>query len=196
MTDAPAPHLRLDDQLCFAVYTAAHAFTRFYKPLLQTLGVTYPQYLVLLALWETDDLSVSAIGERLMLDSGTLSPLLKRLEAMGLVTRTRDPADERQVRITLTQQGKSLRAIAEGFPAQILAASNCSTDEIAALRDALFLLQRQLDGRAQDAHLAGGLSEANRACLPLSVTPAKAGAHSEGPPQAETLQRGCRPAPA
>ena len=148
MTNTPAPPLRLSEQLCFAVYSAAHAFTRFYKPLLGTLGVTYPQYLVLLALWETDELTVSAIGERLMLDSGTLSPLLKRLEAMGLVTRTRDPADERQVRVALTEKGRSLRTVAEGFPAQILEASHCSTDEIVALRDALFLLQRQLDGDA------------------------------------------------
>ena len=146
MTDTPSP-LRLNEQLCFAVYSAAHAFTRFYKPLLGALGVTYPQYLVLLTLWETDGLSVSSIGDRLTLDSGTLSPLLKRLETMGLVTRTRDPADERQVRVSLTEQGRTLRGIAEGFPAQILDASHCSTDEIAALREALFLLQRQLDSR-------------------------------------------------
>lgn len=150
MTDAPS-HLRLDEQLCFAVYSAAHAFTRFYKPLLGALGVTYPQYLVLLALWETDGLSVSAIGDRLRLDSGTLSPLLKRLEAMGLVTRNRDPADERQVRVSLTDKGLRLRSIAEGFPAQILDASHCSTDEIVALREALFQLQRQLDDRTQGA---------------------------------------------
>ena len=146
MTDA-APHLRLNQQLCFAVYSAAHAFTRFYKPLLGALGVTYPQYLVLLALWETDGVSVSAIGDKLLLDSGTLSPLLKRLEAMGLVNRTRDAADERQVRVSLTEKGRGLHSIAEGFPAQILDASHCSTDEIVALREALFLLQRQLDSR-------------------------------------------------
>src|SRR5947209_18661544 len=90
------PPLLLANQLCFAVYSTAHAFNRFYKPLLDRLGLTYPQYLVMLVLWEEDGMSVKAIGERLFLDSGTLTPLLKRLEAAGLAKRTRSSEDERQ----------------------------------------------------------------------------------------------------
>src|SRR4030095_8240519 len=96
--------LRLDNQICFAVYSTAHAFNRFYKPLLDKLGLTYPQYLVMLVLWEEDGLPVKEIGERLFLDSGTLTPLLKRLEAAGLVKRTRSKEDERQVIVALTTQ--------------------------------------------------------------------------------------------
>nr|MDH4412881.1 MarR family transcriptional regulator [Rhizobium sp.] len=101
--------LRLDKQLCFALYGAAHAFTRAYKPLLSPLGLTYPQYVVMMALWEEDDVAVKALGEKVGLDSGTLSPLLKRLEQVGYVSRRRDAADERQVFITLTAQGRALK---------------------------------------------------------------------------------------
>src|SRR5882762_7888585 len=100
---------RLDNQICFAVYSAAHAFNRIYKPLLDRLGLTYPRYLVMLVLWERDGVAVKEIGERLYLDSGTLTPLLKRLEQAGLVKRTRSTADERQVLISLTTQGESLK---------------------------------------------------------------------------------------
>lgn len=100
---------RLDNQLCFAVYAAAHAFGRAYRTLLTRYELTYPQYLVLLVLWETDGLSVREIGDRLFLDSGTLTPLLKRLEASGRVRRARDRADERQISIFLTPQGRALR---------------------------------------------------------------------------------------
>lgn len=137
--------LRLDQQLCFAVYSTAHAFTRFYRPLLKALGVTYPQYLVLMALWETDGQAVNEIGARLWLDSGTLTPLLKRLETMGLVTRRRDEGDERQVIVSLTLRGHSLEAAAATFPAQILAASNCSAAELDQMRRLLFGLREQLD---------------------------------------------------
>ena len=140
--------LRLDQQLCFAIYSATHAFTRFYKPLLAQLGVTYPQYLALLTLWEEDGLSVTAIGHRLALDSGTLTPMLKRLEALGLVTRTRSATDERQVLVRLTERGQSMRQVAEGFPTQILDASECSGDEIDALRRALLGLRQNLDKAA------------------------------------------------
>lgn len=101
--------LNLGTQLCFAVYSAAHAFGRVYKPLLDPLGLTYPQYLVMLVLWEKDGLTVKALGERLMLDSGTLTPLLKRLEKAGLVQRRRGAEDERQVIVTLSQAGLALR---------------------------------------------------------------------------------------
>src|SRR3954464_9290117 len=102
--------LKLDDQLCFSIYAAGHAFNRFYKPLLEPLGLTYPQYLVLLTLWEQDGLPLKAIGERLALDSGTLTPLLKRMEEAGLLTRVRDTTDERQVLVSLTPKGRRLRA--------------------------------------------------------------------------------------
>ena len=102
--------LRLDDQLCFALYSASHLMTRAYRPMLAAIGLTYPQYLAMLVLWEADDLTVGALGERLFLDSGTLTPLLKRLEALGHVERRRDPADERQVRVRLTESGRALEA--------------------------------------------------------------------------------------
>lgn len=140
--------LRLEQQLCFAVYSASHAFTRFYRPLLAELGVTYPQYLVLLTLWEQDGLSVSAIGERLLLDSGTLTPVLKRLAAIGLVERNRSPRDERQVLVTLTERGAALQQVAEGFPARILVASECSGEELDIIRRALLSLRGRLDRAA------------------------------------------------
>ncbi|MBV9995702.1 MAG: MarR family transcriptional regulator [Caulobacteraceae bacterium] len=101
--------LRLDLQLCFALYAASNLFTRFYRPLLEPLGLTYPQYVVMLALWEASPRTVGGLGKRLRLDSGTLSPLLRRLEAAGLVDRTRDPSDERRVIVSLTPQGVALR---------------------------------------------------------------------------------------
>lgn len=103
------PELLLENQLCFAVYSAAHAFTAAYKPLLDRIGVTYPQYLVLLVLWEADGSSVGEIGGKLNLDSGTLTPLLKRLEAQGFVSRNRDKNDERVVRVHLTARGRDAR---------------------------------------------------------------------------------------
>src|ERR1700751_5827437 len=115
--------LRLDNQICFAIYSTAHAFNRVYKPLLDRLGLTYPQYLVMLVLWEKDGVSVKDIGERLFLDSGTLTPLLKRLEAAQLIKRTRSKEDERQVLIALTAQGKALKEKARAVPHSILAAS-------------------------------------------------------------------------
>lgn len=115
--EAPrADPLMLDNQLCFAVYSASHAFARAYRPRLEALGLTYPQYLAMLVLWERDGVSVKAIGERLGLDSGTLTPLLKRLEAAGLVARARDTADERQVLVSLTAAGRELRGPAAGLP--------------------------------------------------------------------------------
>ncbi len=139
--------LRLEQQLCFAIYSASHAFTRFYKPLLAELGVTYPQYLALLILWEEDGISVTAIGDRLLLDSGTLTPVLKRLEALGLVSRSRSTADERQVLIRLTERGQALRRVAEGFGPKILDASGCSAQDLDTLRRTLLGL-RDSFGRA------------------------------------------------
>ena len=114
MGDKPMP--TIDQMLCFAVYSAGHAFTRFYKPRLDALDLTYPQYLVFLVLWEKDNLTVKTLGERLFLDSGTITPLVKRLEARGLLRRERDKQDERQVRIHLTEEGRALREKALAVP--------------------------------------------------------------------------------
>ena len=109
MTALPAPSVALDDQLCFALYAASRAVTARYRPMLDELGLTYPQYLVMMLLWETDHQTVGQLGSRLALDSGTLSPLLKRLTAAGLVTRHRRVEDERSVSIALTDEGRALR---------------------------------------------------------------------------------------
>ena len=127
------PRLLLDHQLCFALYSASLAMTKIYKPLLEPLGLTYPQYLVLLVLWEQAPMNVSAIGDRLTLDSGTLTPLLKRLEALGYVTRMRDAADERRVFVQLTAEGRKLKTRAAEIPPCLLAASHCSETELVSL---------------------------------------------------------------
>ncbi|WOH81748.1 MarR family transcriptional regulator [Bradyrhizobium sp. BEA-2-5] len=137
--------LRLDNQICFAVYSAAHAFNRVYKPLLDRLGLTYPQYLVMLVLWERDDVPVKDIGEKLFLDSGTLTPLLKRLEAAELIRRTRSTEDERVVLIALTPQGHVLREKARAVPQSILAASDCSVSELVAMKDEIVALRDRLN---------------------------------------------------
>jgi len=142
---AADPLLRLDNQICFAVYSAAHAFNRVYKPLLDRLGLTYPQYLVMLSLWERDGVAVKNIGERLYLDSGTLTPLLKRLEAAGLVKRTRSSEDERQVLIDLTPQGQALKEKARAVPQSILEASDCSVTELVALKSEIVSLRDRLN---------------------------------------------------
>ena len=137
--------LRLDNQICFAVYSAAHAFNRVYKPLLDRLGLTYPQYLVMLVLWERDNIPLKDIGERLFLDSGTLTPLLKRLEATDLVKRTRSTEDERQVLIELTRDGHALRERAKAVPQSILAASACSVGELVAMKNEIVALRDRLN---------------------------------------------------
>jgi DNA-binding MarR family transcriptional regulator len=136
----------LDVMLCFAIYGAAHAFTRAYKPLLEPLGLTYPQYLVMMALWAEDGQKVKALGDRLGLDSGTLSPLLKRLEQSGLVKRKRDAEDERQVKITLTPQGVELKERSAGVMEAIGKATGCSLEEVGMLRAALVGLKDRLEG--------------------------------------------------
>jgi DNA-binding MarR family transcriptional regulator len=138
-TPAPSPWeaLRLDNQLCFALYAASRAMVRMYLPLLDPLGLTYPQYLVMLVLWEDDGLTVKRLGERLYLDSGTLTPLLKRLEQAGFVSRRRSPADEREVRIALTEAGRALREPALGVPGQAFRTCDLGYSEAVALRDVL-----------------------------------------------------------
>jgi DNA-binding MarR family transcriptional regulator len=140
----PDDALKLGEFLCFAVYAASHAFNRVYKPLLDKLGLTYPQYLVMVLLWERDDQTVGNLGGKLSLESSTLTPLLKRLEALGHVKRSRDLADERQVRVQLTDKGRALREKALDIPRCILDASGLEVEEakrllteIAALRNAL-----------------------------------------------------------
>jgi len=137
--------LRLDNQICFAVYSAAHAFNRVYKPLLDRLGLTYPQYLVMLVLWERDGVPLKDIGERLFLDSGTLTPLLKRLEAAGFIKRTRNSDDERQVLIALTAQGQALKDKARSVPLSILDASSCSIAELSDVRNEIVALRDRLN---------------------------------------------------
>ena len=137
--------LQLDNQICFAIYSTAHAFNRVYKPLLDRLGLTYPQYLVMLVLWERDGVPVKDIGERLFLDSGTLTPLLKRLEAAQLLKRTRNTDDERQVLVALTPQGQALREKARAVPQGILASSACSVGELTALKNEIVALRDRLN---------------------------------------------------
>lgn len=136
--------LALDRQLCFALYAASLAMTKVYKPLLEPLGLTYPQYLVMLVLWETDGPTVSQLGDRLALDSGTLTPMLKRLEVLGFVQRQRDTADERRVLLHLTPQGRALRSRAAAVPPQLLQASQCSLAEVTALTSQLHALRQRL----------------------------------------------------
>jgi len=145
-TSSPLPEqaLLLDNQLCFALYSASLAMTKLYKPLLDALGLTYPQYLALLVLWERDGLTVSEIGERLSLDSGTLTPLLKRMEAAGLVSRLRDADDERRVLIQLTAAGRRLKAKAQHLPGCVLQAAQCDLAEVQALTRQVQALRQRL----------------------------------------------------
>lgn len=136
--------LALENQFCFALYSSSLALTKTYKPLLDKLGLTYPQYLVMLVLWEQDGLLVKDIGKLLFLDSGTLTPLLKRLETSGLLQRQRDDEDERQVRINLTQPGKELRNAALAIPEKILCASGQSKETLTELREQLSNLREAL----------------------------------------------------
>ncbi|MFE7775685.1 MarR family winged helix-turn-helix transcriptional regulator [Streptomyces sp. NPDC057445] len=130
----PAASLLLDDQLCFALYAAQRAVTAAYRPLLDELGLTYPQYLAMLVLWERGEIPVKDLAAALRLDYGTVSPLLKRLEAAGLVRRERSAADERSVRVVLSEEGEALRAPAGRVPAALLAYTGMGAEEIARLR--------------------------------------------------------------
>ena len=136
--------LQLDNQLCFALYSTSLAMTKIYKPLLDELGLTYPQYLAMLALWEKDGLMVSELGRRLYLDSGTLTPLLKRLETSGYISRIRALEDERRVYITLTSLGRKLKTRAAKIPGCILSASQCSLSELSDLTRQIQSLRQHL----------------------------------------------------
>ena len=141
------PLLQLDNQVCFALYSASLAMTKLYKPLLESIGLTYPQYLVMLVLWEQDGLTVSELGERLYLDSGTLTPLLTRRETGGNLRRERDAEDERRVRISLTEAGRALRDKAEAIPPCVLESSQCTLPELVALTGQLKTLRDRLNQR-------------------------------------------------
>ena len=143
-TDLAEDWLALDRQLCFALYSASLAMTRRYRPLLEPLGLTYPQYLVMLAMWQHDGRGVGELGEALSLDSGTLTPLLKRLEAAELVRRERSREDERRVEVHLTEAGAALREQAAAVPLQMAEAVGCSLDEIGALTRELHRLRHAL----------------------------------------------------
>jgi DNA-binding MarR family transcriptional regulator len=138
---------KLANQLCFAVYSTAHAFNRIYKPLLDPLGLTYPQYLVMLILWDEDEVTVKELGQRLHLDSGTLTPLLKRLEAAGLLTRRRSAADERRVVIALTEAGQELNQKAAAIPRELLCATGLDLAALARMREELVALRDRMVSR-------------------------------------------------
>jgi MarR family transcriptional regulator, organic hydroperoxide resistance regulator len=140
--------LLLDQQVCFALYAANLAMGKLYRKLLHALELTYPQYLVMLVLWERDGLTVSEIGERLYLDSATLTPLLKRLQAAGLLDRARSAEDERQVVITLTAAGRALKKRAGAVPNEVLCAAGCKVEDLRGLKRDLDRLRSHLSSEA------------------------------------------------
>jgi DNA-binding MarR family transcriptional regulator len=144
--DAPLASLPLDRMVCFALYSAAHAVQAIYKPALDALGLTYPQFLVLSALWQQDGRTVGQLGAALFLESNTLTPLLKRMETAGLIGRTRDARDERQVRITLTDRGRALQAQAATVPACLLDRSGLTREDLAVLNAGITGLRDRLRG--------------------------------------------------
>ncbi|MFC4061582.1 MarR family winged helix-turn-helix transcriptional regulator [Planomonospora corallina] len=146
----------LENQVCFEVHAAARALDGLYRRLLRDLGLTYPQYLAMMVLWEREPVTVKELGAALRLDSGTLSPLLKRLEAQGLVRRERSASDERSVLVRLTPGGAGLRARAEEIPARVAAATGLGLEELVGLRDTLRRLTASLDGAVRTAAAEDG----------------------------------------
>ncbi|WP_271407875.1 MarR family winged helix-turn-helix transcriptional regulator [Pseudomonas sp. Q1-7] len=144
MSTPPCKELMLDNQFCFALYSTSLMMTKVYKPLLQELGLTYPQYLAMMVLWESDGITVGEISNRLLTDPGSVTPLLKRLEAEGLITRTRSSKDERVVELRLTEAGRALQEKAKSVPACILAATERSAEDLGSLRDELVALRGSL----------------------------------------------------
>ena len=139
---APAAAVPLSDFLCFAVYSANLAFGKAYKPILEELGLTYTQYVTIIALWEEDNQTVSGLGEKLFLESNTLTPMLKKLEAMGYLERQRDPEDERQVRVSLTKNGRRLRE--KALKMDLTEATGLAPDEFAKVQKAIVTLRNNL----------------------------------------------------
>lgn len=151
IVESAIPELRLENQLCFAIYAAAHSFAQAYKPFLDPEGLTYPQYLVLLQLWERDEQTVKQLGEPLFLDSGTLTPMLKRMEAAGWITRRRDAADERVVRVALTEKARAFRGRARQIPAAMMCASGLDLAGLGALRTKVNRVADALRGNSATA---------------------------------------------
>ena len=148
-TDQPAPaNLMLSDYLCFAIYSANLAFGKAYKPILEELGLTYTQYITIIALWETDNQTVSGLGEKLFLASNTLTPILKKLEVMGYLERQRDPEDERQVRICLTKSGRRLRE--KALKMDLVEATGLAPDEFEKMQKAIVTLRNNLIKSVRD----------------------------------------------
>lgn len=152
MPDTPSPSVALDDQLCFALYAASRAVTARYRPMLDRMGLTYPQYLVMMLLWETDGQTVGQLGSRLALDSGTLSPLLKRLTAAGLVSRHRRVDDERSVSIQLTEAGQALEAQAMDVSREMIGALGMAISEFDHLKGELRSLTERVYENGNTAH--------------------------------------------
>jgi MarR family transcriptional regulator, organic hydroperoxide resistance regulator len=146
-SDSASP--KLSDFLCFAIYSANLAYGRAYKPILEQLGLTYTQYIAIVALWENDNQTVSSLGEKLFLESNTLTPILKKLEAMGYLRRQRDPADERQVRVSLTEEGRRLRE--KGLPMNLVKASGLAPEDFRKMQKGVATLRDNLIGAARDA---------------------------------------------
>ncbi|MDV7496259.1 MarR family transcriptional regulator [Acinetobacter baumannii] len=142
--DQDYQNLKLENQLCFLIYSTNLALNQLYRKLLIPLGITYPQYLVMLVLWEKDEITVSEIGSKLFLESSTLTPILKKLEALQLLNRTRSKEDERQVIITLSEKGKKLKEQAVNIPTHILEASSCDTATLLGLKDQLTQLRTNI----------------------------------------------------
>ncbi|ACC55934.1 TPA: MarR family winged helix-turn-helix transcriptional regulator [Acinetobacter baumannii] len=142
--DQDCQNLKLENQLCFLIYSTNLALNQLYRKLLTPLGITYPQYLVMLVLWEKDEITVSEIGSKLFLESSTLTPILKKLEALQLLNRTRSKEDERQVIITLSEKGKKLKEQAVNIPKHILEASSCDTATLLGLKDQLTQLRTNI----------------------------------------------------
>ncbi|AJB49346.1 MarR family transcriptional regulator [Acinetobacter nosocomialis] len=142
--DQDCQNLKLENQLCFLIYSTNLALNQLYRKLLTPLGITYPQYLVMLVLWEKDEITVSEIGSKLFLESSTLTPILKKLEALQFVNRTRSKEDERQVIITLSENGKKLKERAVNIPAHILEASSCDMTTLLGLKDQLTQLRTNI----------------------------------------------------
>ncbi|MFM0076141.1 MarR family transcriptional regulator [Paraburkholderia sediminicola] len=148
-TDQPAPANRmLSDYLCFAIYSANLAFGKAYKPILEELGLTYTQYITIIALWETDNQTVGGLGEKLFLESNTLTPILKKLEVMGYLERQRDPEDERQVRICLTKSGRRLRE--KALKMDLVEATGLAPDEFEKMQKAIVTLRNNLINSVED----------------------------------------------
>lgn len=145
-TSAPIP-LELQEFLCFSIYSASHAFNRVYQPLLKDLGLTYPQFIAMILLWEQDRQSVGELGQKLFLQSNTLTPMLKRLETLGLIKRSRDSADERQVRISLTEAGRKLHLRASDIVRCVREATGLADKQFKDLRDGVDALRKALEGQ-------------------------------------------------